>query len=98
MHIKVNNDNNSKEYFFSSEGCYITELSNSPDDPELSIARARVEQGITTHWHRLMNTTERYCVLSGVGLVEIGELKPRKVITNDVVIIPPGCKQRITVE
>ena len=38
------------EYFFD-EGCYITEVSNSDDDQQLSIARARVAPGVTTRWH-----------------------------------------------
>ncbi len=78
------------------EGCYITELSNSPEDPELSIARARVEPGVTTRWHRLTGTTERYCILEGRGLVEVGDLQPQDVGPGDVVLIPPGCRQRIT--
>ena len=31
------------EEFNTGEGCFITELSNTPDDPQVSIARARVE-------------------------------------------------------
>ncbi len=85
-----------QEYYFSSERCFITELSNTPDDPELSIAKARVERGITTHWHKLKGTTERYCILSGEGVAEVGESEPQTVVPGDVVIIPPGCKQRIT--
>lgn len=85
-----------KEYFFESEGCYITEFSNSDSDPDLSIARARVKSGMTTAWHRLKNTTERYCILSGTGLVEIGEGAPKEVRVGDVVIIPPMQRQRIT--
>ncbi len=78
------------------EGCYITELSNSSDDPELSIARARVEPGITTRWHRLTGTTERYCILEGRGRVEVGDLPPQDVGPGDVVLIPAACRQRIT--
>ena len=84
------------EFFFDVEGCYISELSNSKDDPGLSIAQARVEPGVTTRWHRLANTTERYCILSGIGIVEIGELSPVNVCAGDVVIIPPMERQRIT--
>ena len=84
------------EYFFESEGCYITELSNSEVDPDLSIAQARVEPGVTTSWHRLKNTSERYCILSGVGIAEIGETEKRKVCSGDVVLIPPMQRQRIT--
>ena len=85
-----------QEYFFESEGCYITELSNSDADPALSIARARVEPGVTTAWHRLRDTTERYCILSGTGIVELGEQPPRSVAAGDVVIIAPQQWQRIT--
>ena len=82
--------------FATPERCHITELSNSTDDPELSIARARVEPGVTTRWHRLVETAERYCIISGTGLVETGDLPAREVAAGDVVIIPPACRQRIS--
>ena len=81
--------------FFTSEQCHIRELSNSEADPGLSIAMARVEPGMTTHWHLLEGITERYCIQQGVGLVEIGELPAAEVGPGDVVIIPPGIRQRI---
>ena len=84
-----------EEYFFEVEGCYITEVSNSPDDPELSIAKARVPQGVTTAWHRLSNTTERYYILEGLGLVEVGDRPAYEVSIGDVVIIPAMERQRI---
>ena len=87
---------NLKSEFYTAEKCYITELSNTPDDPDMSIARARVEPGATTSWHRLKGTTERYFIISGKGLVEIGKLPPQEVIAGDVVLIPPMCPQRIT--
>jgi mannose-6-phosphate isomerase-like protein (cupin superfamily) len=77
------------------EGCYITEVSNSHADPELSIARARVPPGVTTRWHRLHGTAERYVVISGSGRMEVGDLAPREVRAGDVVLIPPGTRQRI---
>lgn len=82
------------EYFFE-EGCYILELLNTPDDPAVSIARARVPPGVTTRWHRLRGVVERYVILSGSGRVEIGEEAPRKVAAGDVVGIPAMCRQRI---
>ena len=82
--------------FFIDEGCYINELSNSADDPGLSIARARVPPGVTTHWHSLDGITERYCILEGEGMVEVGDLPAEIVGIGDVVIIPPGCAQRIS--
>ena len=33
--------------FYTEERCYITELSNLPEDPDCSIARARLEPGVT---------------------------------------------------
>ena len=85
-----------EEYFFESEGCYITELSNSSSDPEASIARARVKPSVTTAWHSLANTTERYCILSGSGIVELGDSAGKSVGPGDVVIITPDTRQRIT--
>ena len=82
--------------FLTPENCYITELSNTSDDPEVSIARARVLPGVTTNWHRLKETSERYCIISGRGLVEVGEIPPQEVNSGDIVIIPPMCRQRIT--
>ena len=82
--------------FATSEGCFIIEVSNSPDDPHLSIARARVEPGVTTQWHRLAGIAERYVILEGSGRVEIGDRPPEDVHPGDVVLIPPMCRQRIT--
>jgi len=83
-----------QEYFFA-EGCFITELSNSADDPEVSIARARLEPGKTTRWHRLRDTSERYVILQGTGLVEVADMPAQTVAQGDVVIIPPQARQRI---
>jgi mannose-6-phosphate isomerase-like protein (cupin superfamily) len=91
--IKANDA--TQEYFFA-EGCFITELSNSGDDPEVSIARARLEPGKTTRWHYLRETNERYVVLQGAGLVEVGDLPAQHVRSGDVVIIPAGVRQRIS--
>lgn len=82
--------------FYTSEQCYITELSNTADDPDVSIARARVEPGVTTRWHRLTETVERYYILTGRGRVEVGELPPQEVNSGDIVLIPAECRQRIT--
>lgn len=85
----------STEYWFD-EGCFIVELCNSDHDPQVSIARARVPGGGSTRWHRLVNISERYVLLSGQGRVEVGELPAQDVGPGDVVLIPPGCRQRIT--
>ena len=81
---------------YTEEGCYILELSNSPEDPDVSIARARVLPGATTRWHRLDGVAERYVILAGSGRVEVGELPPQEIRPGAVVLIPPGCPQRIT--
>lgn len=86
--------NPQQEYFFE-EGCYILELLNDPADPEVSIARARVPVGITTAWHWLRGTTERYVILEGAGEVEVGNAPARAVGPGDVVFIPPMVRQRI---
>lgn len=82
------------EYWFD-EGCFIIEILNSQADPTLSIARARVPAGQGTHWHRLTDITERYVILEGRGMVEIGNLAPQAVGPGDTVVIPPRCRQRI---
>ncbi|MDG4597484.1 MAG: cupin domain-containing protein [Candidatus Contendobacter sp.] len=83
------------EYFFA-EGCFITEWWNGPSDADLSVARARVEPGVTTRWHRLRGVTERYLILEGQGQVDVGNLPPAEVGPGAVVLIPPGTRQRIT--
>jgi oxalate decarboxylase/phosphoglucose isomerase-like protein (cupin superfamily) len=93
-----------QEYWFE-EGCFITEWLNTPLDPALSIARARVTPGVTTRLHRLAETAERYLILEGQGRVELigadGELTSADhyvsdVEPGDVVVIPPLVSQRIS--
>ena len=81
--------------YYTPERCHILELSNIADDPDVSIARARVEPGVTTRWHRLAGTTERYVIVEGRGRVEVGDLPAQEVGPGDVVVIPPGWRQRI---
>ena len=81
--------------FYTAEKCHILELSNTPQDPAGSIARARVEPGVTTRLHRLAAITERYVILEGRGRAEIGHLPSQEVGPGDVILIPPACPQRI---
>lgn len=81
--------------FPTAERCHVNELSNIADDPEVSIARARVAPGVVTRWHRLRDIAERYVILEGNGRVEVGDLPPQDVGPGDVVLIPPACRQRI---
>ena len=87
---------NLKDEFYTPERCHIIEMLNSPDDADVSIARARVEPGVTTCWHRLKEIAERYVILEGRGCVEVGDFPPTDVGVGDVVIIAPQCRQRIT--
>jgi len=95
MQTQILKANEAKEYYFE-EGCFILELSNSPADPDVSIARARVKAGVTTKLHRLKGVVERYVILSGIASVEIARQQPQQLSAGDVVIIPSLCPQRIT--
>ena len=85
----------SETEFWTDERCHIIELANSDNDPEVSIARARVEPGVTTAWHRLTQITERYYILEGTAVVELGELPPQQVSAGTTFTIPAGVRQRI---
>ncbi len=82
--------------FYTPEKCYIIELLNTSDDESASIARARILPGVTTRWHQVLGTIERYVILEGSGRVEVGDLPPQNVSAGDVVFIPASCRQRIT--
>jgi mannose-6-phosphate isomerase-like protein (cupin superfamily) len=81
--------------FLTPERCHILEAYNTATDESVSIARARVEPGITTSWHALVHTVERYIIVEGRGRVEIGALPAAEVEPGDVVIIPAAIRQRI---
>ena len=82
--------------FWTEERCFILEMSNSRSDDDVSIARARVEPGVTTALHRLNGVDERYVILEGTGLMEVGGQDPIEVEPGDVVRVPAGTSQRIT--
>lgn len=77
------------------ERCYITELCNTADIPECSLAIARVESGITTQLHALTDVEEVYIVIEGEGEMQVGEER-FPVSEGDRVTIPAGVPQRIT--
>jgi mannose-6-phosphate isomerase-like protein (cupin superfamily) len=82
--------------FDTGERCAILEVANTPEDPGVSVARARVAPGVTTAWHHLKGVTERYLIIQGAGRVEVGGLPATDVNPGDVVLIPPEIPQRIT--
>ena len=81
---------------FTGERCHITVLPNPGRDEHVSLARARVEPGVSTALHRPRGVEERYVLLEGQGLVEVGSLPPTEVRAGDVVHIPASVPQRIT--
>lgn len=81
--------------FETRERCHILEVANDAGDEWLSIARARVAPGITTAWHLLKATTERYIIVQGEASVQIGAGEPVDVGPGDVVRIPAETPQRI---
>ena len=81
---------------YTAERCHITEVANDEGDEQLSIALARVEPGVTTAWHKVADTHERYLIIAGVGEVELADHDPVLVRQGDVVRIPSGTRQRIT--
>jgi mannose-6-phosphate isomerase-like protein (cupin superfamily) len=94
MKVLVLKQDLSKE-FWTEERCYIIESANASKD-SLSIARVRVEPGVTTQLHALDGTDERYIIAEGHGRIEVGDLAAQDVGPGDVVLIPAGAKQRIT--
>ena len=82
-----------QEYYFK-EGCFIEEWQNTSVQPELSIARVRVDAKTQTRLHALKDTTERYVILSGTGTVTVAD-KSWPVGEGDVVLIEPSQSQKI---
>ncbi|WP_026232145.1 cupin domain-containing protein [Neolewinella persica] len=85
---------NPAKEFHTSEQCHIIEVINQPDHPDVSLAQARVEPGVTTRWHTV-EAREIYYILSGKGRAEVGEAT-WDVGPGDAVSIPPQVRQRIT--
>lgn len=81
--------------FYTPERCFIQEVANDAGDSQISVARARVAPGVTTAWHKLIATSERYLIISGQGRVQLGQSAPVDVTAGDVVRIPAETPQRI---
>lgn len=79
------------------EGCFVEELCTEQALPGASLARARVEPGVTTELHALRDITETYIVLEGTGDMEVGDER-FPIEPGDRVLIPPGTAQRVTNE
>ena len=81
--------------FWTEEKCFMTELMNSPHQPNASLALARVEPGVTTQLHALDGLRETYTVTKGTGLAEING-QVHRLNYSESLIIPAGASQRIT--
>lgn len=80
---------------FTEERCFVLERWNDDADAGVSIARARVQPGVTTALHSL-SVDERYLVASGEGRMDVEGLAPTQIESGDVVLVPAGRRQRIT--
>lgn len=94
MQTRIIKPDETQEFWFH-EGCHILETSNREDDPQVSVARARVAPGTTTRWHKLNGVAERYLIVQGTGEVSVGRLESQSVEPGDFVSIPPGTPQQI---
>ena len=81
--------------FWTEERCYIAELLNDPQSPNISIALARVEIDTTTQLHSLKGVQETYVIKKGLGLLEIDD-EQISVKENDTILIEANRSQRIT--
>ena len=81
--------------FWTAERCYITELLNDVEQPEVSLARARVEPGATTQLHAL-SVAEWYVLEQGQGLMQVGNGVPFAVREGDTIAVPKDTAQRVT--
>ncbi len=80
--------------FWTDERCFITELVNHEDSPDVSLALGRVEVGVTTQLHAL-GVEEIYTVKDGTGLLEV-DGETLSLGAGDSVRITAGQAQRIT--
>ena len=81
--------------FWTRERCFSTELMNSAEQPEVSLARARVEPGVTTELHSL-SVSEWYILEAGEGLISVADADPFVVRPGDVVAVEKHAAQQIT--
>ena len=80
--------------FPTEEHCHIIEIFNQ-QQAACSIARSRVEPGVTTANHLLHGTAEWYYILQGQGEMMLNNSQAGTVGPGDVVHIPAGTPQCI---
>lgn len=79
---------------WTSERCYITELINDAQWSEVSLARCRVEPGVTTQLHEL-SVHEVYVIEKGDGRMYVGDSAPFTIGPGDTVSISKHTPQRV---
>ncbi|MEO0576708.1 MAG: cupin domain-containing protein [Pseudomonadota bacterium] len=82
------------EEVWTDERCYIKELINSEAHPGASLAQCRVTAGTLTQNHAL-SVDEWYVLVSGEGMMHLGNQPAFKVAAGDRVYIPAGTAQQI---
>lgn len=85
----------SKPEVWTRERCYVREIINDDTWPSFSLARCRVEPGITTELHAL-TLLEFYVVEQGHGCMRVGDEAPFDVAPGDTVTILQHMPQNIT--
>jgi len=95
MNSSLINAPSGRTEIWASERCYILELLNDPEVPQVSLARCRVEFGVTTQLHSL-GVAEIYVILEGKGRMEVNGAPGFEVKAGDSVSIATGESQRIT--
>jgi len=76
-----------------SERIFVTELMNAPEEPGLSLAKFRVEEGVTTQLHSI-GVQEWYIIESGTGIMNVDGNR-FDVTTGDCFKIEPHQPQQI---
>jgi len=84
----------SKPEVWTGERCFITELVNDEAWPGFSLARCRVEPGVTTQLHAL-SVLEFYVVEHGEGRMRVGDAAPFAIGPGDTVTIPKHVAQSV---
>ena len=93
--MTVSNSSNHFVEFWTEERCFITEILNTGDLPDFSLAIARVAPSETTQLHSLINVNETYIICKGSGLVNVNG-KLRQLNVGDHCVISAGTPQQIT--